>query len=428
MTLIKNFETLNKTPGRKICLELIEAGLSSIQPQNIIAKNFSLNNNLLIIQGKIIDLTRFDKIFLLGFGKGSAGLSKYIENILGNLLAEGYVIDLVPESFGLQSKIQFTIGTHPLPSESNLSFTKNALERLGNLTERDLVIVVIAGGGSVLFENPYRIDLEKLIEVNKSLLFSGATITEINTVRKHLSWVKGGGLIKPLFPASIVSVIASDVPGNDISSIASGPTIKDETTKKQALEVLKKYNLFENLDLSEEDFIETPKENKYFENATNILLVSNQTALCAMQSKAKELGFDAKIMTDELLADSKTAGKELMDQISSGILLAGGETTVKVLNKEGQGGRNQQMVLSALASIDEKTTVVSFDSDGWDNSPFAGAIGDSLTIQKAKELNINPEIFSQENNSFIFFEKTGDGIITDRLPSNVSDIMIILKQ
>ncbi|OGH24157.1 MAG: hypothetical protein A3B47_04800 [Candidatus Levybacteria bacterium RIFCSPLOWO2_01_FULL_39_24] len=425
MALIKNFESLNKTRERKICLDLIEAALSSIQPQNIIAKNLSLNDNILTIQDRIIDLTRFERIFLLGFGKGSAGLSKYIESMLGSLLTEGYVIDLEPERF---SKIQLTIGTHPLPSSTNLSFTKNALQRLGNLTERDLVIVVIGGGGSVLFENPYRIDLEKLIEVNRSLLFSGATITEMNLVRKHLSLVKGGGLIKPLFPASIISLIASDVPGNDLSVIASGPTAKDETTKEQAVQTLKKYNLFEKLDLSEEYFIETPKEDRYFANTTNILLVSNQTALSAMQRKAKELGFAAKIVTDRLQGDARTAGKGLIDKASSGILLAGGETTVKVLNKGGQGGRNQEVVLAVLPILDEKTTIVSFDSDGWDNSPFAGAVGDFLTIQKTKELDINPETFLQENNSFLFFEKTGDGIITNRLPSNVSDLLIVLKK
>jgi len=425
MQLIKNFESLNKTPERKICLELIETALDSIQPANIIAKNFSLNGSILTIQNKVIDLSRFEKIFLLGFGRGSAGLSKHIENMLNDLLTEGYVIDTETEQF---SKIQLTIGIYQLPSEVNLSFTKTVLEKLGNLTEKDLVIVVIAGGGSVLFENPYRIGLEKLIEVNKSLLLSGATITDMNIVRKHLSLVKGGGLIKPLFPATIVSVIASDVPGNNLSSIASGPTVKDETTKEQALEVLKKYNLFEKLNLQEEYFIETPKENKYFENATNILLVSNQTALSAMEGKAKELGFDVKIFTDNMQGDAKTAGKELIDQNFSGILLAGGETIVKVLNKEGQGGRNQEIVLAALAFIDEKTTIASFDSDGLDNSPFAGAIGDSLTIQKAKEMNINPQVFLQENNSFLFFEKTRDGIITDRLPSNVLDLMIVLKK
>lgn len=424
MTLIKNYNSLNKTPQRTICLDLVEAALSSIQPQTVIQKNFFLNGSILKIQDKAIDLTRFERIFLLGFGKGSAGLSKYIESILGNLLTEGYVIDLQPEQF---SKIQLTIGTHPLPSEINVTFTKKVLERLGNLTEKDLVIVVIAGGGSALFENPYAINLEKLIEVNKSLLFSGATIADMNVVRKHLSLVKGGGLIKPLFPASIVSVIASDVPGNDLSAIASGPTVRDETSKEDALQVLKKYNLLDKLALSPEQFLETPKEDRYFKNAINILLLSNQTALNAMKAKAVELGLTAEIFSDRFQSQANTAGKELIDKLSSGILLAGGETTVKVINKGGQGGRNQELVLAALPYLDEKTTIVSFDSDGWDNSPFAGAIADLLTAQKAKEMNLNPQTFSQENNSFLFFEKTGDGIITDRLPSNVSDLMIVLK-
>lgn len=425
MALVKNFESLNKTPERKICLDLIEAALSSVQPQNVIQKNFFLNNNILSIRDKTFDLTRFEKIFLLGFGKGSAGLSRYIENTLGNLLTEGYVIDIQPEQF---SKTQLTIGTHSLPSDVNLSFSKKVLERFSTLTEKDLVIVVAAGGGSVLFENPYRIDLNKLIEVNRSLFSSGATLEETNIVRKHLSLVKGGGLIKPFFPAKIIGIIASDVPGNDLSTVASGPTVKDETTRQQAIEILKRYNLFDKLGLLEEYFLETPKENKYFDNVTNFLVVSNKNALSAMEEKAKELGFNAKIFTDNLQGNARTAGKELMNQISEGVLLAGGKATVKVLNKEGRGGRNQEAVLATLASIDEKTTIASFDSDGWDNSPFAGAIGDSLTIQEAKNLNLDPQIFLQENNSFLFFEKIRDGIITDRLPSNVSDLIIVLKK
>ena len=425
MGIIKNFDNLNKTPERKICLDLIEAALSSIQPQNIIRKNFSLIENALTIQDKVIDLKKFERVFLLGFGKGSAGLSKEIESMLGNLLTKGYVIDLEPEQF---LKIEFTLGTHPLPSENNLSFTKKAIERLGNLTEKDLIIVVIAGGGSALFENPYKINLEKLIEVNKSLLLSGTTITQMNIVRKHLSMVKGGGLIKPLYPALIVSVIASDVPGNDLSVIASGPTVKDETTKEQAIQVLRKYNLFDKLNLSSDDFLETPKNDVYFANTTNILMLSNQTALNAMEEKARDLGWTCEIFSDRLQTQAKTAGKELIDKISSAqILLAAGETTVKVLNSNGRGGRNQELVLATLPHIDENTTIVSFDSDGWDNTEFAGAIGDSLTIQKAKDMNINPESFLQENNSFSFFEKTGDGIITGRLPSNVSDLMIVVK-
>ena len=296
MGIIKNWKDLNKTPQRKICLDLIEAALSSIQPQNIIQKNFSLKVNVLTIQDKNINLENFERIFLLGFGKGSAGLSGQIEKILGEKLFQGMVIDLEPEEF---SKIEFTRGTHPLPSEANLNFTKNALEKLLNLTERDLVIVVIAGGGSALFEVPYKITLEKLIEVNKSLLLSGADIREMNVVRKHLSDVKGGGLIKHLYPSTVVSIIASDVPGNDLSVIASGPTVKDESTKEQTFEILKKYNLVDKLNLSSEAFNETPKDEKYFQNVSNILILSNQTALNAMKEKAKNLGLEAEIYSDK---------------------------------------------------------------------------------------------------------------------------------
>ena len=425
MTLIKNFDGLNKTLQRKICLELIEEALKSIQPQNIIGKNLSLENDILTIQDRKINLTEFKRVFLLGFGKGSAGLSKKIEKILGDFLTKGFVIDLVAEKL---SKIELSTGTHPLPSNENFIFTKKVVEQLNKLTERDLVLIVVAGGGSAMFVYPYKITVEKLIEVNRSLLVSGADIKEINIVRKHLSLVKGGGLAKLLYPASIVSIIASDVPGNDLSVIASAPTVKDPTTKNDALEILKKYNLLDKLNLSENDFLETPKEDMYFTNATNILLLSNQTALDAMKKKAKELGYSAVIFSDKFQAEAKFAGKELIDQtLPNQILLAGGETTVKVLGKNGQGGRNQEVVLGTLENLDNYTLIASFDTDGWDNSKFAGAIGDIKTLEKAKELNLNPKNFLEENNSLSFFEKVGDGILTGRLPSNVSDLMIVLR-
>lgn len=425
MRLIKNFDALNSTPQRKICLELIESALSSIQPENIIKKNISLKENILTIKDQTFNLKDFDRVFLIGFGKGSAGLSKEIEKFLGNFLTEGYVIDLVEEKF---KKIEFTLGTHPLPSEANYLFTKNVIQRLKNLKEKDLVIIVIAGGGSVLFIDPYRISLDELIELNKLLLKSGANIKEMNIVRKHLSIEKGGGLEKILYPSTIISLIASDVPGNDLSTIASGPTVRDTTTKHQALEILKKYNLLEKPYFPPNDFIETPKEEKYFKKTINILLASNQTALYAMAEKAKELGQKVEILTDKFQYEAKFAGKKLIDQtLPSSILLAGGETTVKVKDR-GKGGRNQELVLASLENLDENTLIASFDTDGWDNTKFAGAIGDTLTLRKAKELNIDPKSFLEENNSFHFFEKTGDGIITGRLPSNVSDLMIVIKK
>ena len=424
MTLIKNFDKLNKTPQRTICLELIDAALSSIQPQNIIPKNISLNGGVLGIQNKTFNLNNFDRVFLVGFGKGSAGLSKEIEKIIGNFLTKGFVIDLIPEDF---SKIEFTKGTHPLPSENNFMFTKKTFEQLSNLTIKDLVLIVVAGGGSAMFVYPYKITIEKLIEINKSLLVSGADIREMNTVRKHLSLVKGGGLAKLLYPASIISVIASDVPGNDLSVIASAPTVKDPTTKNDDLEILKKYSLLETLNLSEDDFLETPKENMYFEKASNILLVSNQTALGAMAEKAKELGLNATILSDKFQDEAKLAGEKLIKHtLPHQILLAGGETTVKTKGF-GIGGRNQELVLATLTSLDNQTLIASFDTDGWDNTEFAGAIGDATTLQKAKESNLNLKDYLETNNSFEFFKKTGDGIVTGHLASNVSDLIIVIK-
>ena len=428
MRLIKNFDQLAITPERKIVLEIIEAGLASIQPQKVIRENLSINNNTLSIQNKKINLKAFQRIFLLGIGKGSAGISKHIEKMLGNFLIKGYVIDLEQGSARWRTNIEFTQGTHPLPSKTNFMFTKKVLRNLSNLTKKDLVFVIIAGGGSALFENPYKITLEKLIEVNKALLRSGANISEMNIVRKHLSKVKGGGLAKLLYPAQAVTFIASDVPGNDLSTIASGPTVKDPTAKQDAFAVLKKYNLWEKLKLSKDDFLETPKEEVYFKNVTNVLLISSLTALLAMQKKAKELGFNATIYSDKLQGEARFVGKSLIDNTPARhILLAAGETTVKVKG-DGIGGRNQELVVYSLKYLDNDTLIASFDSDGWDNSSFAGALGDLKTIEKAKKLKLTPHKFLETNNSFPFFEKVGDGIVTGRLPSNVSDLMIVIRR
>ncbi len=424
---IKNFDKLVTTPQRKIALELIETGLSSIQAENVIGKSITVSDNTLTIKDKTFDLSGFERIFLIGFGKGSAKNSKLIEEKLGEKLIEGYVIDVNPETF---SKIKFTQGTHPLPSPGNVEFTDSVIKRFKelNLTEKDLILVVVCGGGSAMFVHPYKVSLDKKIQVERALLKSSANITEINTIRQHLSTVKGGGLAEILYPANIASIIFSDVPGNNLSYIASGPTVKDDTTIDDAIDLLKKYNLMDKLGLSREDFSENPKEDKYFEKVSNILILSNLTALEAMKKKAEKLGINTLIYSDKFAGEAKMVGQELIQKTApNSILLVGGETTVKVTGV-GEGGRNQEVVLGALLNIDDKTVICSFDSDGWDNSPFAGAIGDIYTINKARKMNIDPKDFLDNDNSLEFFQKVGDGIETGRLPSNVSDLIIIFKE
>ncbi len=426
MEFIKNFDTLASSPQRKVVLDLVEAAFESIQPDHVVNKQFKVENDTITISDKEFDLKNYDRVFLIGFGKGSAGISKIVEEKLGDRLTEGHVIDTNPETF---VKVHFTQGTHPLPSTINAAFTQALLKRLATLqlTEKDFVIVVICGGGSALLVAANKISLDQKIEVNKALLKSGATISEMNIVRKHLSEVKGGGLAQALFPATVASLIFSDVPGNDLSVIASGPTQLDPTTVDDAKKVIEKFNLSQELPFVVDALHETPKDESIFKNVHNIIALSNKTALTAMQEKAHEAGVTATIYSDKFEHEAKTAGQELINNTqSNSVLLAGGETTVHVTGN-GVGGRNQEVVLGSLSTMDDNTIICSFDSDGWDNTKLAGAIGDKQTRDKAQQLQLDIESAINSNNSLEFFEKTQDGIESGRLPSNVSDLFIVYK-
>jgi glycerate-2-kinase len=421
MGFIKNFDTLATTPERKVLLDLIEAGLHAIQPKQAFQSSFVLTDSTLSIKQEQFNLKDYQRVFFIGFGKGSGGIAKMVEETLGDYLTDGYVIDNVQESF---SKLHFTLGTHPLPSQQNLDFTKSVLKNIHNLTEKDLVLVVICGGGSALFEAPFAATLEQLENINKQLLHCGANISEMNVIRKHMSLVKGGGLGKHLYPATVRSLIFSDVPGNDVAVIASGPTTQDHSTMEDVHAILTKYNL----SLPENLFTDLPHEPKYFEHVVNSIMVSNQTALQAMKKTAEEQGVKVHIYSDKFQGDAKEVGKDLIDQTTAGeILLVGGETTLHVKGN-GKGGRNQTLVTAALPYVDQNVTIASIDTDGVDFFTFAGAIGDFQTVQKAQELNLSPQAFLDEDNTYEFLEQVGDGILTDKLESNVSDVMLVLKK
>ncbi len=428
MPLIKNFQDLASTPNRKVVLEILEAGLTAIQPEIVVRKKFALQGNILTISEYQYDLRQYENVYLLGFGKGSAGISKQIEKILGDKLKKGYVIDTSPESF--TRKIEFTLGTHPLPSKENYHFTQNIIKELSSTTDKDLVLVIICGGGSAMLVSPTDgVSLEEKIEVNKALLKSGANITEMNTVRKHLSAIKGGGLAKILYPSTVASLIFSDVPGNDLAFIASGPTVKDKTKISDAMKLIKKYDLTEKLKSTIDKMIETPKESKYFSNVKNILMLSNLSALHAMENEAKKHGLKARIFSDTFEGTASEVGRELISRTRLGeVLLVGGETTVKVTGN-GIGGRNQEVVLASIPLIEnEKIIISSIASDGWDNSGHAGAIADHKTVNYEIKQNLDPYTYLHNNDSYTYFEKVGDGIKTGRLPSNVSDLIVIMKK
>ncbi len=427
--IIQNFKQLSKTKARKVALKIIDSGLNALKYENFLKENFKIQNSVLKIKNKKYNLKNFDNVYLVGFGKGSFAIGRFIKRKLKKYLKESYLIDVSQKPIKHNLNHLEIKGTHPLPSRINFQFTQKIIKRFENkLSEKDLVIVVICGGGSAMLVSPAKIDLNKYININQQLLKSGANIYEMNIIRKHLDQVKGGGLAKILFPAKVISLIFSDVPGNDLNFIASGPTIKDKTNLQQAIKIIQKFKIKINKDW----LIETPKENKYFKNVDNILMISNLTALKAMEEKAKKFNLRAKIFTDNLKDDVSKVAKKILREIKKvkeNILLFGGETTVKVKG-QGKGGRNHELVLWFLKYLlkeKEDYLMISINSDGWDNTPFAGALGDKLTLEKARKQNLNIDEFLKNNDSFNFFKKVKDGIITGRLPFNVADLILVFK-
>ena len=232
-------------------------------------------------------------------------------------------------------------------------------------------------------------------------------------------------------------MIFSDVPGDDMEFVASGPTFKDTTTIEDALRILAKYDIHKSGGILRRGLTETPKDDIYFKKVRNILFMSNQIALSAMEGKARELGFSAKIVTDKLSGEAKDAGAMIAGDLEKSpdktALLYGGETTVTVKNggnngsTGGKGGRNQELALSAMNFLGAGEVVLSLNTDGWDNTNYAGALCDLMTKERAAKLNVNPKDFLREHRSYDFFEKIGDYVETGYTGSNISDLIIAIK-
>lgn len=366
MQKIKNYKLLAKSKLRKDALGIAEAGLQAIDTKKNILKTNILNN------------LKAKRIFVIAVGKCAYEASQALEERLGDKIYKGISLDVCQ---GELIRIKCIQGTHPLPSEQNIKATKKIIKLLKETREDDLVLFIISGGGSTLLSEHN--DEE---DIMKELLKSGKNIYDINKIRKTLSSARAGGLTKYAYPSRVISLIFSDVPGNDISFISSGPTVQHD------------------------------QDDKYFNKVDNILFISNKVALRAMLRKSQELGYDLDIISANLQGEARKIGPTIIDNPG----LYGGETTVKVKGK-GKGGRNQELCLSTLPYI-KNQLILAIASDGIDNSEHAGAICDIIT----KESGVRSQEYLENNNSFNFFKKTKDAIITGKTGSNVSDLIIIL--
>jgi len=418
---IKNFDELATTPNRKIALEIVEAGFDAISTEKIVNSSVSLAGNFLFIKGKEYNLTKFKEIKIVGFGKSSCEAALALEKILGSRIKEGVVIGLHKV---VCEYIETFAGTHPKPSKSNIEAGRKIYEILDQSQKDDLIIVIVSGGGSALLSYPES-EVCQGAKLYDAFLKCGKTITEINNVRKHLSLLKGGGLAKAAYPATIIGLVFSDVPGDIFEDVASGPTYKDKTTIADAKKIIAENNL------GEFDLIETPKEDNYFDNVSNFVLISNKTAVEAMAKKAQEFNLKADVVSTDLYDEIEKALEKIFTAKKENVVvLAAGEPSIIVGKGEGKGGRNLHMGLQAIKNkmIDKDSVFISFASDGMDNSDVAGAIIDKNTIEKIEKLGLNIDNYLDSFNSYSIFQKSGDMIITGPTDANVSDLMILLTK
>jgi len=424
---------------REDTLEILKSSIKSVDPYNSVKSKFK--ENKIIFNSKTFNISDYKNVYLIGFGKASIGMTQAVCDSIE--VKKGIVITNDPLQKIKNSKIKTYLGSHPIPNQNNIDGTDKALDIIKNCKKNDLLIVLISGGGSALFCKPL-VDLGDLQKSTDLLLKSGANINEINTIRKHLSHVKGGK-IASYTNCTVISFIISDIIGDPIEFIASGPTYPDTTTFTDAKKILKKYNIEMKIPSDVKKKInegirgvitETPKEgDPIFNKVSNFIIANNKIACNAAQKKAEELGYRSIIITTSLDGEAKYIGKYLIDKVinflNNGkrfVFIAGGESTVKIKGS-GKGGRNQEMVLSCVKQLSDTNVVFSsFASDGIDGiSNAAGAIADGYSYKRALKKELNPDDFLKQNNSYEFFKNLNDLLMTGSTGTNVMDIQIIIK-
>lgn len=425
--MIRNSLQLATTTSRKQVLRILEAGLAAVQTEALMQKQFSYDqhNDTLHIQGQAYPLKKFSKVVFIGIGKVAAKVAEAVEARMLDRLAGGIIIDIVPAE---TQKIVSRVGTHPLPSEANVHATQEIIAMLQNLTKDDLVLSVISGGGSSLLTSPQSITLEEERKITQALMDSGASISEMNTVRKHLSSVKGGGLAKYAYPATVISLIFSDIPGDDISQVASGPTVLDHTTVDDAMAIMHRYRILDRCSMDHCGMRETPKESKYFAKVHNILFCSSQLALQAMTAKAHDLGLQTKIWHTAFSGEARDLAKQILQELKpKQCLVAAGESVVTIKKHKGSGGRNQEMALAAMMQLPPDTTFAALNSDGHDNSDVAGAIVDSSNLATAQAKGLDLQTHLDNHDEYSLLSDLNASIITGHTGTNVSDLVVAIR-
>ncbi len=444
--------TLIERKLRRDALAIFRAALEAAHAGNAVRRHVAIRGDSLIADSVKLRLANFDRIFVVAVGKAAPEMAKVLEEVLGDRLYSGIAVTKKGSSRFRSKRIRLLEAAHPVPDRTSLAAAHAVRELLAQLHARDLLLLAISGGASALLTAPVPpLTLADKKKTTALLLRAGADIFELNTVRKHLSLLKGGRLAALAYPATVVALLLSDVIGDPVDVIGSGPAAPDTSTFADALAILKKYRLLARVPDRVRSYLtlglegknpETPKPgDPLFRTVHHVIVGSNRLALAAAVAEAKRRGFRTLLLTSSLQGEAREAGQmhgQILREIASSgnpisapaCLLSGGETTVTVRGS-GLGGRNQEFALAAALAISglDQVTVLSAGTDGTDGpTPAAGALANGTTLARALHLGLDPHRFLLENDSYHLFDALGDLIHTGPTGTNVMDIHLLLAR
>lgn len=434
---------------RAAARDIFNAGVQSADSFTAVTRNVKRQAELLQVGEQVYDLSAIRGIFVAGCGKAAARMALALETSIGERISGGVIAVKYGHSWPL-NKIEIIEAGHPRPDQAGERAARKILELAGRCGHEDLLFFLVSGGGSALLPLPAEgLTLEDKRRTTEALLKSGAAIEEVNIVRKHISRIKGGRLAQVAVPARLISLILSDVVGDSLETIASGPTAPDSSTYDDCIKIIRRKDLRPRIPTAVVDYLERGAKgqrpetlkasDRVFQNVQNLIVGSNRLALAAAAKHAEALGYHAWVLSDSMQGESRIAAKSycaLIKEIFStnkpvsrpACVLSGGETTVTV-HGEGLGGRNQEFALAAameIAGLDD-LVILSGGTDGTDGpTDAAGGIIDGSTIARAQANKLDPQAFLDRNDSYNFLRVTGDLLMTGPTLTNVMDLQVAL--
>lgn len=428
-------------------LEILEASIKAVEPRGIVKRKLRLEGGALVAGEAATSLRGVREVWVVAVGKAAPGMARGALELLGGLARRCVVVAPRESDFSaLRGLAEILPSSHPIPDDSGLRAAETLLEELRRATADTLILFLLSGGASALLPAPAEgIRLEDEAETTRLLLEAGATITDLNTVRKHISSVKGGLLARAMMPARVLSLILSDVPCDRLDVVGSGPTAPDPTTFRDALEVLVRYGVWERAPQRVRERLErgvsglleeTPKPgDPVFQKVTNLVIGGVGDALEAAASRAVSLGYEARILSRCFEGEASSMGLFMgsvareLERHGGTVYLAGGESTVRVRGR-GRGGRNQELALAALTKMQgcRGVMLAALGTDGVDGpTDAAGAVAGEEQLVRAEELSIRPEDYLRNNDSYSFFKRVGGHIVTGPTGTNVGDIVVTIS-